>query len=473
MPQFAQVGIAAAMGIMLIGVAAASRSADHPTLVSADSIACRTCHEELLAPRVVHASVREDCSACHRVTILESGTTMALVEAEPALCVMCHDKLSVAVEAGLATPHLPVTESCLICHEPHSGEHDHLLSDPPAEVCGQCHDTGDLGEVHGGQLTTATNCAACHEPHGSANDAMLAGTHLHRPFADGSCDGCHREPFGERMRLRSRNEKLCTACHVELANPGVEGVVVHAALDGERGTAGCLSCHDPHMSRQPKLLVESGPGLCGRCHASIVEQATAETGHDPAGDDCLNCHLPHVSERAALLTEQKDDLCRLCHDVEDSDLVASHLGANLARLDCLGCHTPHGSGHDSLLAENLHPPVEAGCEICHEGAYDELLEDGDSPLCLLCHEEIQQIADEAETPHGALEVARCADCHNPHASPQASLVKAPDGVTSRTAASGRSCCAWREICSVAPVTTRPSYKRRAMPRKSSFSTTSA
>ncbi|MHC4925566.1 MAG: cytochrome c3 family protein [Planctomycetota bacterium] len=47
----------------------------------------------------------------------------------------------------------------------------------------------------------------------------------------------------------------------------------------------------------------------------------------------------------------------------------------------------------------------------------------------MCHEEIGEHAEQAAVPHVALEVARCADCHNPHASPQANLVRRPDGAT--------------------------------------------
>ncbi len=107
------------------------------------------------------------------------------------------------------------------------------------------------------------------------------------------------------------------------------------------------------------------------------------------------------------------------------DLVSAHLGADLARLDCMSCHSPHGAGRPSLLAEHLHAPLEDGCDTCHDGRFDELIEGGGTELCILCHEDVVEDAAAASVPHGALELGSCTECHNPHASAQEKLVKAP------------------------------------------------
>jgi predicted CXXCH cytochrome family protein len=113
--------------------------------------------------------------------------------------------------------------------------------------------------------------------------------------------------------------------------------------------------------------------------------------------------------------------------VEDAGLVTAHLGAPLAELICTRCHTPHGEGHPKLLARTLHPPVLDGCDVCHEGAFDQLVEEGGPDLCLLCHGDVGESTQEAPVPHAALELAGCSDCHDPHASAQSHLVKLPDG----------------------------------------------
>jgi len=412
---------------LLIATATAAAAADHPTLVSVKDTDCTMCHEDLVDGKItVHAPVADDCTTCHEFTI-DGGTRVALVDDEPALCVMCHDGMSSAVDATLSTPHAPVTDSCLTCHDPHASGEPHLLLAPLTTTCTTCHDAAELGTLHGDQITEATNCAACHRPHGSDSPRMLSGKHQHRPFADGSCKGCHRQPFGDRIRLRARGERLCEACHGDMSRDAGEHGTVHAALRGEKGRAGCLACHDAHMSDQPKLLLAAGPDVCATCHEPLVHAANSDTGHAPAADDCLNCHRPHASEQARLLEAAPGELCRTCHDVEDEALAGVHLGADLAGLECLSCHDAHGSGHPKLLARNLHAPLEGGCDTCHEGSADRLAEDGDSPLCLMCHDDIGEAAKTAAAPHAALELARCADCHNPHASAQRSLVKDPNG----------------------------------------------
>lgn len=402
---------------------AAAAATSHPPLVSVAATRCTDCHGELVKDRVaVHAPAADDCTTCHQIEIDGAETRVALSEAEPALCLLCHGELESAVAGELASPHFPVTDSCLTCHDPHGADQARLLVAPQVELCTSCHDRGDLEAGHGGQLAAATACTSCHRAHGSANPRLLAGGNLHPPFEGGSCDACHRPPFAQRVRLRAGGEKVCTACHGDIGEAAARGSR-HAALAGERGSPGCISCHNPHMSDRPRLLLEAGPELCGRCHGEIVSAAQAPTGHFPAADDCLTCHRPHRAPEVKLLEETPPGLCLTCHEV--ADLRTAHLGAEPASLACTGCHTPHGDGNPKLLAAHLHPPVLDGCDTCHEGAWNRQLEDGESALCLLCHDDIGELAAAAKVPHAALELGRCVDCHNPHASPQERLVKGP------------------------------------------------
>lgn len=403
-------------------------AADHPRLVSLDSTSCSTCHGKLLrGATVIHPAVEDDCTACHALSIEEEGTTVNLILPEPDLCAMCHDRLEAAAYGELEAPHAPVADSCLTCHTPHAGEHEALLKVPRTETCATCHDTADLAEIHHGQITGMVDCTSCHLPHGGANAKLLIGSHRHAPFADGACDSCHRAPFAGRIRLRVRGEKICIACHGDFRNAAGEHGSVHAALAGTRTRAGCLSCHDPHMSPNAALLTARGPELCGECHTDVLAGATADTGHAPAAEDCANCHLPHASEQSNLLIATSPALCLTCHDADEEDLGTAHLGAAMDGLDCTGCHSPHGDGNEKLLARNVHAAIEEGCDTCHEGAFNKLVANGESELCLACHDDIGEAATAAAVPHGAMSMIRCVECHNPHASAQTRLVKAPAG----------------------------------------------
>lgn len=403
-----------------------ARAAEHPTLVDIASAQCSVCHEDLFEGKpLVHSPVAEDCTLCHELSAGDGGTTVELAAAEPGLCLMCHDELEAAVSLELEAPHMALEGSCLDCHEAHASAEASLKAASTAELCANCHDLDDLDGAHDGQLTPATDCASCHAPHGSDNPGMLTAQRQHAPFADGSCSGCHRKPFGERLRLRARGERLCTACHGEFPELAESGSR-HAALQGLQGRAGCLSCHDPHMSPNAAMLLAAGPGLCEPCHDGVVAAALAATGH-AAAEDCGNCHRPHTAEEPHLLAAAPDELCGSCHDLADEALGAAHLGADPAALACTSCHSPHGAGHVKLLAENLHPPLEEGCDTCHEGAFDELAEAGGAGLCLMCHDDIGELASSAAVPHAAMEMEDCTLCHNPHASAQRKLVKLPGG----------------------------------------------
>lgn len=421
-------GAAATVIVLALAAAGPGEAAKHPRLVSVDASKCSMCHAKLTrGAKVIHAPVEDDCTSCHDVSVTKEGTTVEFSAPEPDLCILCHDDMEAAAAGDLGGTHAPVVDSCLTCHNSHAGEQENLLRAPKTELCAECHDTTDLEEAHDGQFTKTVDCTSCHSAHGSANKKLLVASSQHAPFADGSCEACHRAPFAGRIRLRSRGEKVCVACHGDLREEAGEYGSIHAALEGTRSRAGCLSCHDPHMSPNPKLLTAAGTTLCGECHRSVFDAANADTGHAPAAEDCAGCHQPHTSENSSLLTETTPDLCLMCHDPDDVDLQATHLGATMDALDCISCHSPHGDGHEHLLAKNLHAVIADGCDTCHEGASDRLVAGGESELCLACHDDIGEAAASAAVPHGAMEMVRCVDCHNAHASPQEKLVIAPAG----------------------------------------------
>jgi len=414
--------LALVAAIGALASSAAAQSGKHPRLVSAQSARCATCHAKLVEDKKVVHPATEDCTNCHEVEVGEGGTQIRLAEAEPTLCVNCHSEREGLEE--LPTPHPAAVDGCTTCHDPHAGDFPRMLRARQAEVCMECHDLDSLAAPHSNLVTAGTTCTTCHDPHGTKTPKLLAGSHLHPPFEDKTCEACHRPNFGERIRLMARGQRLCLACHEDPAEIA-ERKSRHGALDDdERGRAACLNCHSPHLSPRPRMLVADRPELCGNCHPGIVTAALAATGHPAASDDCLNCHLPHASGQPKLLKAYGSELCGECHDTGDEDLSKKHLGANLAHLSCLTCHSPHGAGQPHLLSANVHPPVLDDCANCHQGAYNQLEENGDSPLCLNCHSEIGELAESAPVHHDAMDAGSCVICHSPHATPRPKLVRA-------------------------------------------------
>jgi predicted CXXCH cytochrome family protein len=62
----------------------------------------------------------------------------------------------------------------------------------------------------------------------------------------------------------ARETQSCAQCHRQQTRPFV---FEHEAL-----REGCTVCHNPHGSINRKLLVQSDPNLCLKCHAQVQNQ---------------------------------------------------------------------------------------------------------------------------------------------------------------------------------------------------------
>lgn len=132
-----------------------------------------------------------------------------------------------------------------------TGGDDRFIINPrknPA-ICFQCH-LEIQAQFHLPQhhpvMEGNMNCSQCHDPHGI--DIMKPSGGLAMARQDQSCAQCHRNqtrPF----------------------------VFEHDAM-----REGCITCHSPHGSINEKMLVESDPNLCLRCHAQ-VQGPTVPPGH--------------------------------------------------------------------------------------------------------------------------------------------------------------------------------------------------
>lgn len=409
----------AALGML---AAPALLAKDHPSLVNAATAKCATCHEAVLANAVKHpAALDGGCTSCHDFTKADGKTSVKLSAGEPQLCVTCHDDKSKAADGTLAAPHAPVTSACTSCHNPHSTADAHLLTSTPPSLCLTCHDAATIDPKHK-RTVSRSDCRGCHLPHGSANAKLLKAAAQHPPFAEKSCQSCHKR--GGVGRGDKGSAKVCYACHTEQGEKFAKGAVHTIVRQGR-----CEACHDPHLSDRPKFLLKDKQQLCISCHDVIAAKLAAANVHPPAKDDCSTCHDPHRSDNPFQLTDTQSALCTMCHDAGDAALKKKHLGADLAKLSCTGCHDPHGSTEKNLVvARSVHPPfADRSCDLCHEGAAAKLVEGGRKELCAGCHGEIAEIAAKAAVPHAAMEVADCVDCHTPHASRQAKLVREPAG----------------------------------------------
>ena len=115
-------------------------------------------------------------------------------------------------------------------------------------------------------------------------------------------------------------------------------VVVHYPY-GERE---CEFCHNPDALG---TMVEPEPGLCYMCHEDFNDSYAWVHG-PAAGGYCTSCHDPHTSREEKLLRLTGPSLCFYCH--LEPDVLKTEMHADLGDMACTDCHNPHG-GEDHLI----------------------------------------------------------------------------------------------------------------------------
>ena len=266
-------------------------------------------------------------------------------------------------------------DTCLMCHGADQKVRAIFLS-PHAQPDNPRSPFG-----HGG-----LQCEACHGPGGAHVRAMgmkpagivVFGPHSPTPVArqNQMCLTCHQATVGHAWMTSAHaaNGVGCADCHhIHGATDPVRGQQTQAAVCGKchqsvraaflkpyhhpvpEGTMTCSSCHDPHGSTGPDMLVKSTVNeTCTSCHAQMRGPFLWE--HQPVTDNCDACHSPHGSVVPALLTEQPPILCQQCHDAAGhpsvpygpQGLPGGMPNPYLLIGGCVNCHSRiHGSNSPS------------------------------------------------------------------------------------------------------------------------------
>jgi predicted CXXCH cytochrome family protein len=206
----------------------------------------------------------------------------------------------------------------------------------------------------------AALCADCHKD-------LMAGESTavkHAPFEAEECESCH-EPHAsdEPGMIVAEQGELCTACHSEIPDE-----IATASSRHDPVTSGeCTACHSPHQSQLNQLLLVQSPDLCLNCHDDMKDGMESEIVHPPAARDCARCHMPHSSPQATLLSEPTTELCGMCHGYDEIEFRTAHLEIDPAVMTCTNCHNPHYSTDPKLFQAEVHAPFAMGsCEECHE-----------------------------------------------------------------------------------------------------------
>jgi predicted CXXCH cytochrome family protein len=350
---------------------------------------CKKCHEGIV-PKNSKSSHKVamdgNCVKCHDPHA--SNNKFALLKAGNELCFDCHKNIGNAV-VKVKFKHHPVEKGCINCHDPHaSAKANHLLKNDLVALCVSCHPTDrpNFLKQHMNYPVAKSDCSSCHDSHGSDKAGILFDN-VHAPVANKVCNQCHETSTSpDALKTKKAGFELCRGCHSSMMNDTFNKNRVHWPLVDK---VGCLNCHEPHASKQKKLMMGDMKSLCGKCHSDtmesqrkLAEKETQENAaakgrvikgaltHNPIQEgNCESCHASHASDSAFLLKQPSViKLCENCHDWSKhtnhpmGEKIIDSRNKNIT-MQCLSCHRTHGTGYRYLVP---FPTVTDLCVQCHK-----------------------------------------------------------------------------------------------------------
>lgn len=238
------------------------------------------------------------CDTCHQP--VKDGKIQLTQDSVKALCVTCHDDKAKLIDSA-KVPHPGAAGDCTDCHSPHASSQPGLPKTDSVSICLGCH--SDIDELqkksYHHQPAFAQGCSTCHTPHGGDND------HLLRAKGNALCLECHGPDsapkrdeashlltiFNGTVRLPDdyyqKNRVPVLPLRFGLGHP-VESHPVSDVSDPTdqskiRAHLGCMSCHQPHASARPDLLIHdqaNNLAFCDNCHKNRLDMK--QTTQPPA-----------------------------------------------------------------------------------------------------------------------------------------------------------------------------------------------
>ena len=224
------------------------------------------------------------CDTCHQPA--KDGKVVLTQTDTKALCVTCHDDKVKQIDSAKVS-HAGAAGDCTDCHNPHASSQPGLPKTDSVTICLGCHsDIADQGKksVHH-QPAFAQGCSTCHTPHGGDND------HLLRAKGNSLCLECHGPDsaaqkdetnhlltlFNGTVRLPDdyyvKNKVAILPLRYGLGHPvdyhPVSDVMDPSNQSKVKTPLSCMSCHQPHASAQPDLLIKdqvNNMAFCDNCH---------------------------------------------------------------------------------------------------------------------------------------------------------------------------------------------------------------
>ena len=255
---------------------------------------CLTCHDphQSRSPKLMRAFQHgpfesKSCDSCHAAA--KDGKVVLIQASRKALCLTCHDDKAKLIETA-KVQHPGAAGECTDCHNPHASKWPGLPKTSPVDICLGCHsDQAEQGKkAHVHQPAFEQGCATCHEPHGGQNDHLLRAANVNTLCLE--CHGPDSKPkrqqaehlvtiFNGTVKLPESyfNSTPVLALEYGAGHP-VDRHPISDVMDPKDPSKvltamNCLTCHQPHSSAQPGLLVKdqvNNQAFCNTCHKGMM-----------------------------------------------------------------------------------------------------------------------------------------------------------------------------------------------------------
>ncbi|HEU4389610.1 MAG TPA: cytochrome c3 family protein, partial [Blastocatellia bacterium] len=213
-----------------------------------------------------------------------------------------------------------ISETCLTCHAGKEEHNNYRRGE---------HWRNDVG------------CTDCHSPHGAVPSKTDPGSMTLISTASA------QNPDSSTLKLvKASQPQLCLKCHAEMKAQFSQPF--HHKVP--EGTMKCSDCHNPHGGFELKQtrLATGADATCLKCHKDkqgpfVFEHAPLKT------EGCVACHTPHGSGNPKLLKRNNvNQLCLECHssagEIGAPNTPSFHNQATARFQNCTSCHVKiHGS----------------------------------------------------------------------------------------------------------------------------------
>jgi predicted CXXCH cytochrome family protein len=259
---------------------------------TSDCVSCHDPHQSRF-PKLMQANLHNPfenkmCDTCHAPAA--NGKVVLTQKDSKAVCVSCHEDKAKQIE-NAKFPHAGAAGDCVDCHNPHASRKPGLPKTDGVSICLSCHaDQAALQnkQVHH-QPAFGEACATCHDAHGNDQPKLL------RAQGNALCLECHgpeAKPqlleaehvltlFNGTVKLPEdyyqKNKVPVLPLKYGLGHPvnyhPVSDVMDPTNISKVKVQLNCMTCHQPHASGKPGLLVkdqENNMAFCDTCHKNRV-----------------------------------------------------------------------------------------------------------------------------------------------------------------------------------------------------------